>query len=390
MSQQGRLVDNPDNFETITGNTGGPVPFDGDGNIDLLGMAPYTVSGNPGLYTLTITDDGTVAYTYTADSGTATPAANNLNILGDATQGSVTSGATDTITITNSDASTSQKGVLETSTDAESIAGTSSVVAVVPSSLAAKLGDQTANSISYGTGTTTAIGWTSALTDGQIAIGATGGIPAAANITSSGGSITITNGTNSINLETDDSHATSFPTDAGTAVPVAGALTEAGGNLINTSGAGSTVTINADDSVAASVGTDSGTVTPASNAFSIVGTGSVTTSGSGTTVTIDGGAFNKYNVTLLDSGDSPYTVVSTDHYLSCDVSAGTLTIDLPDAPDTGTFYIVKDSGGDAGTNNITVTTTGGAVTIDGSTTFVMNTAYEASNFIFNGTSYEVF
>ena len=158
MSQQGRLEDQESALDTLTGNTGGPVSPDGLGNINILGAAPYTVTGNPGTFTLTITDDGTVAYTYTADTGSATPAANNLNILGDATQGSVTSGAGSTITITNSDATTSQKGVLETSTDAESIAGVATDIAVVPSSLAAKLGAQTVDGIAYGTGTSAAVG----------------------------------------------------------------------------------------------------------------------------------------------------------------------------------------------------------------------------------------
>jgi len=202
MSQQGRLENPETALDTLTGNTGGPVAPNDLGNINIFGAAPYTVTGNPGTFTLTITDDGTVAYTYTADSGSATPAANNLNILGDATQGSVTSGAGSTITITNSDATTTQKGVLETSTDAESIAGAATDVSVVPSSLAAKLGAQTADGIAYGTGTSAAIGWTAGLTDGQIAIGSTAGVPAAANITSTGGTVTITNGANSINLET--------------------------------------------------------------------------------------------------------------------------------------------------------------------------------------------
>ena len=249
MSQQGRLEDQESALDTLTGNTGGAVGPDGLGNINVIGAAPYTVSGNPGTFTLTITDDGTVATTFTADTGAATPSANNLDILGTAAQGVSTSGATDTITITVADATTTQKGVLETSTGAESIAGSASDVAVVPSSLGAKLGAQTADGIAFGTGTTAAIGWTTGLTDGQLAIGSSAGVPAAGNITSTGGTITVTNGANTINLETDSSIASSFPTDSGTAVPAAGALTIDGGTGINTSGAGSTVTVNLDSPV---------------------------------------------------------------------------------------------------------------------------------------------
>ncbi len=115
--------------------------------------------------------------------------------------------------------------------------------------------------------------------------------------------------------------------------------------------------------------------TPGANSLNleVVGSGTVT-----------------YTVTLLDDTDSPYTILTTDQYLSCDVSGGTLTVDLPDAPATGRVFSVKDSGGDAVSNNITVTTDGGAVTIDGATTFVMNSAYESVDVIFNGTSYEIF
>lgn len=102
MSQQGILSDPTSNFETLTGNTGGPVGPDGSGNINILGDGFLSVAGNPGSFTLTISDDGTVATTFTEDSGTATPLSNNINILGGT--GVDTSGAGDTITIEAADA----------------------------------------------------------------------------------------------------------------------------------------------------------------------------------------------------------------------------------------------------------------------------------------------
>ena len=72
------------------------------------------------------------------------------------------------------------------------------------------------------------------------------------------------------------------------------------------------------------------------------------------------------------------------------MTAGVITILLPNAPATGRVFTVKDKVGLAGTSNITVTTVGGAVTIDGATTFVMNTNYQSADFIFNGTSYEIY
>lgn len=95
-------------------------------------------------------------------------------------------------------------------------------------------------------------------------------------------------------------------------------------------------------------------------------------------------------ITALDNTDSPYTVLLSDYYMSCDTTSGVLTVNLPNAPTTGTVFIVKDSAGTADTNNITITTVGGVVTIDGATTYVMNTEYESASLVFNGTSYEVF
>ena len=93
--------------------------------------------------------------------------------------------------------------------------------------------------------------------------------------------------------------------------------------------------------------------------------------------------------TPVNHAASPYTVLSGDYYLSADVTAGVITILLPNGPSTGRCYVVKDKVGLAATSNITITTVGGSVTIDGATSFVMNTAYESVELIFNGSNYEV-
>ncbi|MFO7745430.1 MAG: hypothetical protein R6V36_08605, partial [Psychroflexus sp.] len=111
----------------------------------------------------------------------------------------VTSAAGSTVTITNSDATETQKGVSELATDAESIAGSNTTNTIVPSSLSAKLGAQTANAIPYGAGTSSAISWTSALTDGQVVIGSTGSDPVPSTLTA-GTNVTITNGAGSIEI----------------------------------------------------------------------------------------------------------------------------------------------------------------------------------------------
>jgi hypothetical protein len=126
---------------------------------------------------------------------------------------------------------------------------------------------------------------------------------------------------------------------------------------------------------------DLATLTAGSNISISNGAGSITISANG------GG---ELAITSLDHTDSIYTVLSTDEYLSCDVSGGVLQINMPNAPTTGRIITVKDNSGSAATSNITVTTVGGAVNIDGATTYVMNTNYQAARFIFNGTFYEVF
>lgn len=96
------------------------------------------------------------------------------------------------------------------------------------------------------------------------------------------------------------------------------------------------------------------------------------------------------NYVSVNNGASPYNALATDYYISADVTLGVVTIRLPNAPTTGRVFVVKDQVGLAATNNVTVTTVGGAVNIDGATSFVMNTAYQAAQFIFNGVSYEVY
>lgn len=141
------------------------------------------------------------------------------------------------------------------------------------------------------------------------------------------------------------------------------------------------------------VGSVAKVITMASNqlgtAVITAGTGISVTAGANT-ITIATSGTSTLTYTGVNHAASPYTVLTTDEYLSADVTAGVITIKLPNAPSTGRTYIIKDKVGLAATSNITVTTVGGAVTIDGSTSFVMNTAYQAIQVIFNGSNYEVF
>jgi len=102
---------------------------------------------------LDIVDTTTVPTVYVSqvdtDAGSAIPVAHIINLLGTTAQGITTSGAGNTVTLTISDATETQKGVAELATDAESIAGANSTNIVVPTSLKAKLGVQTANALPW-------------------------------------------------------------------------------------------------------------------------------------------------------------------------------------------------------------------------------------------------
>jgi len=111
--------------------------------------------------------------------------------------------------------------------------------------------------------------------------------------------------------------------------------------------------------------------------------------GSGNTITINGlgRAFNYTNVV----GPITYAVLPTDYYISCDPTAGAITLDFPNAPTADQLWVIKDRTGEAVTHNITLTTPGGTVTFDGLTSYIMNSNYQAINLLANATStYEVY
>lgn len=119
------------------------------------------------------------------------------------------------------------------------------------------------------------------------------------------------------------------------------------------------------------------------------GTGIVVTTAANT-ITIAASGTTSLTYTSVNFAASPYTVLSTDEYISVNTSGGPVTLRFPNAATLSRAYIVKDRTGNAAANNITVTTVGGAVNIDGAVTFVMNTAFQAINIIGNASTYEVY
>ncbi len=106
------------------------------------------------------------------------------------------------------------------------------------------------------------------------------------------------------------------------------------------------------------------------------------------TLTVSSTGTAVFDYTFVNA--SPYVVIATDQFLGVDSSGGAITIELPTAPTLGRAYQVKDITGSAPVNNITVTTVGGAINIDNAPTFIMNTAYESINVLFNGINYLIF
>jgi hypothetical protein len=134
-------------------SSGAPnAAWDGAAQEDIVqfdGATWVATTPNEGMFT-EVEDENTVyiyttswvkmfAYTgasFTTDSGSAVPTSGGvLTIAGDATQGLNTSGTANTVTLTNADATTSQKGVLETSTNAEAVAVTATDKALTPSNM---------------------------------------------------------------------------------------------------------------------------------------------------------------------------------------------------------------------------------------------------------------
>lgn len=190
--------------------------------------------------------------------------------------------------------------------------------------------------------------------------------------------------------------------------PTAGNINVVGSGNINVAGnAGTsteTITLVGTTNHALQIGNASGSLTSlsvASNGQIPIGSAgadpvmSTLTAGTGITITNGAGSITiatsgttTLNYTLVNT--TPYVVLLTDDFLGVDCSGGPIQINLPNSPATGTTWIIKDITGSAASNNITVTTVGGVVLIDAATTFVMNTTYESTSVLFNGTKYLVY
>jgi hypothetical protein len=88
-------------------------------------------------------------------------------------------------------------------------------------------------------------------------------------------------------------------------------------------------------------------------------------------------------------GASPYTASASDFFLGVDTTAAAISIELDTSRfEVGAYLIIKDEGGNANANNITLSAS--ASTIDGTGTMVIESAYAAVNVYTNGTSWFIF
>ncbi len=181
--------------------------------------------------------------------------------------------------------------------------------------------------------------------------------------------------------------ATSYVTNSGTAVPalnildILAALVAAGSTPIITTAATNVVTINVQtaQAIASTNSANVGLAAFNSAQFTVDINGFVSITN-----------FSPFHYVQISTANSPYTATATDLYISCDSTAGPIKILLPNTPTTYREFIIKDRTGQSSLNNISVTTPGGSVTIDGETTYTLADNRSSIQLIFNGTNYEVY
>lgn len=155
--------------------------------------------------------------------------------------------------------------------------------------------------------------------NGQLIIGASGGSAAWKNLSSTGGTMSIVNTANSVNIEISDGAIITLTTDTGaTAIPASQDILLSGGTNIGTSAVGNVVTFAVDSNI-----TLSGTLTQ-----SALGAGVVKTSGAGLwsstngedgQLLIGGGAAPIWaNIT---SADTSLTITNTDNAIDLQIPA---------------------------------------------------------------------
>lgn len=147
--------------------------------------------------------------------------------------------------------------------------------------------------------------------NGQVLVGG-GAAPAWANLTSTGGSVTITNGANTINLEAAGVAAlTQLDGDSGTALPVAGVINILGGNLLTTTGAANNITVDVTGGTNGQVIVASTAGSPAFATLTSTG-GTITYTTGANALNIDGTAATTIQSGVVELATNAETIAGTD------------------------------------------------------------------------------
>jgi len=217
---------------------------------ELLDVASLTGSGSPPIESITGNSGGAVG---------PNPATFNINLLGDNTTGLNVVGnlGTYTLTIFGLASSTTQVGTTRYATNAEAAAQTLGTVALTPSNITSLFSTNPVPTSQGGTGRSNPAAHQLMVTNGsspftllgvasngQIPIGSIGSDPVLANITSTGGTLTITNGPGTINIEASSTGDVQTLTGntGGAISPTGGNINTVGTGSITIAGSGSTLT----------------------------------------------------------------------------------------------------------------------------------------------------
>lgn len=389
-------------IETLTGNTGGAVSPTA-GNVNVIGDGiTISVAGNPGTSTLTISAiaGGVLVESLTGDVGGAvSPTLGNINIITN-----VSSDNAGSTILFSGDPATSTLTLNVTDVNGNTIFGQSAGNSSISGTLNVGFGSSCLNALTSGIQNTT-VGLQSMF---DCTTGSSNTVMGCISLKK------CTTGTNNSvfgvgnveNLLTGSCNTvlgTVFNLGAGSQYTGA----ESSNILINhvgvtgdnnvmrlgTSGSGNSQVnkcfIAGIDGV--NVGSVARVVTEASDqlgtAVITAGTGIIVTP-TANVITISATGTSTLNYIAVST--TPYVVAATDDFMGVNSSGSAIQINLPNAPATGRVYTIKDSTGSAAVHNITVTTVGGIVNIDGATSFVMNTAYESINVLFDGSTYQIF
>lgn len=208
-----------DELYSLAGNDEDEIYSDNTFNINLFGTSYITVTGNPATNTITIggglapgtTDhcvqvgniSGGISSLPIALDGTfLVGVAGSDPVFTDFTLGSlaiIQTPGPGTLSLSTLEATTTDYGTVQLATPLEALTGTNTTHGITPASLQSKLGSQTYKAVPIGDGSTLPLSWTGDMKNGEILIGATGGIPMAKTL-KAGSGVSIKNTSHNIQI----------------------------------------------------------------------------------------------------------------------------------------------------------------------------------------------